>query len=74
MFHKILRRAFFNISKNRQSNLAVFYACVADVVDLLLSVADSRQIPTTRMMKTFDEFKASREKMDLSTRQMSEHQ
>lgn len=47
---------------------------MADVVDLLLSVADSRQIPTTRMMKTFDEFKASREKMDLSTRQMSEHQ
>ena len=39
-----------------------------------LKVADFREMPTARSMKTFEEFKASREKMDPSTRKMSEHQ
>ena len=41
---------------------------------LLLWVAEHREMLTTRGMKSFEEFKASREKMDPSTRKMSEHQ
>jgi hypothetical protein len=41
---------------------------------LLLRVADFGEMPTSRGMKTFEEFQASREKMDPSTRKLSEHQ
>jgi hypothetical protein len=41
---------------------------------LLLRVADSRKILTNRRMKSFEDFKTSREKMDPSTRKLSEHQ
>jgi len=41
---------------------------------LLLRVADFRQILTGRSMKSFEDFRTSREKMDPSTRKLSEHQ
>lgn len=41
---------------------------------MLLRVADFRQILTSRSMKSFEDFRTSREKMDPSTRKLSEHQ
>ncbi len=41
---------------------------------VLLRVADFRKILTSRSMKSFEDFKTSREKMDPSTRKLSEHQ
>jgi hypothetical protein len=41
---------------------------------LLLRVADSSEILTNPSMKSFEDFRTSREKMDPSTRKLSEHQ
>ncbi|CAA6677215.1 Unannotated [Lentimonas sp. CC4] len=52
----------------------IFYAWATRAVGFSLVLQMSFDTPTTRGMKSFEAFKTSREKMDPSTRKMSDHQ